>query len=310
MNTQSNAVADSFEAQRTAPATLSATRPMYWSIRRELWENRWIFIGQMGIAGVFLLGFLVTSIHLPAQVRAISMNDPSQYWEAIAMPYNIAAGVLMGTLILMSFFYSADALHGERRDRSILFWKSLPVSDATTVLAKASIPLVVLPLLTFAVTAVLQFIMLLWSSMVLTGSGLSVAPVWRGLSLPHMWKDLLYHLLTAHALWPFPVFCWLILISGWARRATLLWAALPVIAIAGIEKLVFNTSYFVTMVGGRLIGAGAPTDHTPGDMFPLGPMTHLTPFRFLSAPGLWIGLAVAAVFLAAAVRSRRYRAPI
>ena len=68
-----------------------------------------------------------------------------------------------------------------------------------------------------------------------------------------------YHLVTAHALWPFPVFCWLLLVSGWARRATLLWAALPVVALGGIEKLVFNTSYFIAMVGVRLIGGGAPT---------------------------------------------------
>ena len=58
-------------------------------------------------------------------------------------------------------FYCLDALYGERRDRSILFWKSLPVSDLTTVLSKASIPIVVLPLLTFAVTVATQLIMLL-----------------------------------------------------------------------------------------------------------------------------------------------------
>src|SRR6185312_9302365 len=68
------------------------------------------------------------------------------------MPFEMAAGVLMLTIILISVFYCLDALHSERRDRSILFWKSLPVSDVTTVLAKASIPLIVLPLLAFVIT--------------------------------------------------------------------------------------------------------------------------------------------------------------
>ena len=68
---------------------------------------------------------------------------------------------------LVGIFYSLDALHGERRDRSILFWKSLPVSDLTTVLSKAVIPLVVLPLLVFAITVTLQFIMLMVSAAVL-----------------------------------------------------------------------------------------------------------------------------------------------
>ena len=79
-------------------------------------------------------------------------------------------------------FYCLDALHGERRDRSILFWKSLPVSDLTTVLSKASIPLVVLPLLTFAITVATQWLMLLLSSAVLLVSGQSVATLWTQLS--------------------------------------------------------------------------------------------------------------------------------
>ena len=90
-------------------------------------------------------------------------------------------------------FYCLDALHGERRDRSILFWKSLPVSDLTTVLAKASIPLVILPLLTFAITVAMQWIMLLLSSAVLLASGLSVATLWTQLSLFQMSLMLLYH---------------------------------------------------------------------------------------------------------------------
>jgi ABC-2 type transport system permease protein len=316
MNTHSNAMPEASRdsqingSQGIAPAAMSATRPMYWSVRRELWENRWIYVGQLAIAAVFLFGFLINMTRWLAKMRSLSATDPVQYWETVALPYNVGAGLMMATLILMSAFYSADALYSERRDRSILFWKSLPVSDLTTVLAKASIPLLILPLLTFAITVAIHLIMLLLSSIVLPASGMSVASLWRGLSIFQMWGLLLYHILLAHALWPFPVYCWLILVSGWARRATLLWAALPVVAIGGIEKLVFRTSHFAEMVGARLIGGGAPTDVTQGEMFPTGPMTHLTPLRYVGAPALWIGLAVAAVFLTAAVRLRRYQGPI
>ena len=309
MNTESNVLRES-ASERVVSASASRTRPFYWSVRRELWENRWIYIGQLAIAAVFVIGFLINMTRWLAKVRSSLPTDPLKYWEITALPYNVAAGLMMATLILMSVFYCADALHGERRDRSILFWKSLPVSDLTTVLAKACIPLIVLPLLTFAIIIALHLITLWLTSVVLLASGMSVLSLWRELSIFQMWGLLLYHIMLAHAIWPFPVYCWLLLVSGWARRATLLWAALPVVAIGGLEKLVFHTWHFAALVGLRLIGGSAPTDFTSGQMFPTGPMTHLTPGRYLSAPGLWIGLAVGVVFLAAAVRLRRYRDPV
>src|SRR5947208_9711046 len=110
------------------------------------------------------------------------------------MPHDMADGVLMLTGIIVSVFYCLDALHSERRDRSILFWKSLPVADATAVLAKASIPLIVVPLLTFAITLAMHWMMLLVSSAVLLVSGQSVATLWRSVPLASMWLLLLYHL--------------------------------------------------------------------------------------------------------------------
>ena len=303
MNTASNAMPDS-EAQRIAPNTLHATRPLYWSIRRELWENRFIYIAPLAVAGVILFAFSISAILgiWESELR-IGLAHVA---EAIVKPYDMAAGLMMLTSILVSVFYCLDALHGERRDRSILFWKSLPVSDLTTVLAKASIPLVVLPLLVFAIIVAVQWLMLLVSSAVLLASGQSVAAFWTKLSFFRMSLLMLYHLLTAHALWPFPVYCWLLLVSGWARRATFLWAALPLIAIAGVEQIVFHSWHFARLVGSRLIG----DTQTPGYMFPTGPMTHITPGLFLTSPGLWIGMAIAAAFLAAAVRLRRYQGPI
>src|SRR5258706_1674247 len=305
MNTQSDAMPGApLPSQRIAPATISETRPLYWSIRRELWENRFIYIAPLAVAAVALFAFSISAI-LGIWESALRL-DSTQGSESIVMPYDLAAGLMMLTSILVSVFYCLDALHGERRDRSILFWKSLPVSDVTTVLAKASIPLVVLPLLVCVIIVAVQWIMLLVSSAVLLVRGQSVTAFWTQLSFFRMAMVTLYHLVTAHALWPFPVYCWLLLVSGWARRATLLRAALPLIPIAGVEQIVFHTWHFAQLVASRLIG----DTQTAGDMFPTGPMTHITPGICLTSAGLWIGFAIAAAFLAAAVRLRRYQGPI
>ncbi len=306
MNTQSNAVPESaLESQVVAPAVISATRLMYWSVRREFWENRSIYIAPLIAAALVLFGFLISAIHLPDKMRAaLALHQR----DLIEQPYTFAALLIMAAVFLVGVFYCLDALHGERRDRSILFWKSLPVSDLITVLSKASIPLLVLPLLGFAITVATQLIILLLSTAVLLGSGLSVATLWTQSSVLQMSLMLLYHLLTVHTLWYAPIYGWLLLVSGWARRAVFLWAFLPPLAICVVEKIAFNTSHFAAMLQNRLEG-GAEAVTTPGSL-PIDPMTQLTPGHFLSSPGLWIGLVVAAAFLAAAVRLRRYQGPI
>jgi len=309
MNTQSNTLPESFEAQTVAPAALTAVRSMYWSIRRELWESRSIYIAPLAAAVVFLLGFLISMVRLPQKMRALSALDPAHQREAIAMPYDMAAGLLMLTAMIVGMFYCLGALQGERRDRSILFWKSLPVSDLTAVLSKASIPFVVLPLLTFAITVATQWIMLLLSTAVLWANGLNAATLWMRLSFFQMSLYLLYHLVTVHALWQAPIYGWLLLVSAWARRAAFLWAVLPLLAIGAVERLVFNTRHFTAMLENRFSGGGAEALTMPGT-FPMNPMTHLTPGTYLSSSGLWIGLLFTALCLAAAVRLRRYRGPI
>src|SRR6266851_1329318 len=230
---------------------------------------------------------------------------------ALAMPYSHAAMLLMLIAFLVGIFYSLDALHGERRDRSILFWKSVPVSDLTTVLSKASIPLVVLPLLVFAITVTLQLVMRLLS---LAVSGAGAATLWARLPLFEMELVTLYAT-TVLALWHAPIYCWFLLVSGWARRATFLWAVLPPLAIAAVENIAFHTSYVGSLLQDRMFGfAAGAFDLKDKSGVPVDPhfipLAQLAPWRFLSSPGLWVGLIVAAIFLAAAVRMRRYREPI
>jgi ABC-2 type transport system permease protein len=284
----------------------SATRPLYWSVRRELWENRSIYIAPLVVAAVFLFAFLVGTITVPNHtLRAALALDPVQQKKALEWPYGVAAMLIMGTAFFVGIFYCLEALHGERRDRSILFWKSLPVSDLTTVLAKASIPIVILPLLSFAITVAAQLIMLLLSSAVLLASGLDVATPWRQVPLFQRSSMLLYHLVTVHVFWYAPIHAWLLLASAWAPRAAFLWAALPPLAIGVVERIAFNTSHFAAMLQRRMAGPEMPSGNVRMD-----PLAHADPGTFLSAPGLWIGLAFATACLAAAVRLRRKREPI
>src|SRR6202021_2679023 len=157
MSTPSNAMSESFQAQSVAPAAFPATRAFYWSVRRELWENRSIYIAPLAVAALGLSGFVFTLIHPPqSKDMGLAPINPSFDPTGLAMPYSHAAMLLLLTAFIVVFFYCLDALYGERRDRTILFWKSLPVSALLTVLAKASVPVLILPLVTFAVTLVTQ----------------------------------------------------------------------------------------------------------------------------------------------------------
>jgi ABC-2 type transport system permease protein len=304
MNAQSDVVEESFVPQRSASVSMGSMRLLYWSIRREFWEHPSIYVAPLVVAGVALVGFTVSSI-AGIWEPALRLN-PEQPQD----PYDLAAGLMMLTGIVVTVFYCLDALYSERRDRSILFWKSLPISDLTTVLAKACVPLVILPLLMFAITVAIYTIMLLVSSAVVPASGGSVATLWEKVSLFRMSWLLLYHLVTAHALWPAPVYCWLLLVSGWARRAPVLWAVLPVAVIGILEQIAVRSWHYSSIIVLRLLGDAPGIHSTSGKMFPTNPMAHIAPYQFLSSPGLWIGLALAAIFLAGAVRLRRYQEPI
>ena len=305
MSASSNALPES--AAVGAPGyKIAVRRPFYWSVRRELWENRFIYIAPLIVAAVELFGFLVSSIGLPDRRRAVLLLGPAKARAGIEAPYDIAAIMLILTAFVVGFFYCLDALYGERRERSILFWKSLPVSDRTTVLSKASVPLVVLPLVTFATILATQFVMLLWTSVLLISYDMSPTSTWTHLPLIQNSFVLLYGL-AAIAAWHAPIYGWALLVSGSARRATFLCAVVPFLAIGFFEKITFGTSYFASMLKDRLMGfapkAFAFQMHSVDS-------PQLTPGVYLSSPGLWLGLIVAAAFIGVAIRLRRYRGPL
>jgi ABC-2 type transport system permease protein len=314
MNSQSTAVPEiPNESRLSPPVAMSSTRPCFWSVRRELWENRSIYLAPLVAAGVVLFGAAIMAFDLPRRRLNALALDSARQRTAIELPYDAAAMMIMFTAFIVGVFYCLDALHGERRDRSILFWKSLPVSDRTTVLSKAIVPLAILPVLTFAIIIATQFIMLLISTVVLLPSGLA-GTTWKLLPWFQLSIILLYGLATM-ALWQAPLFGWLLLVSGYARRATFLWAVLPWLAVCAIEKIAFNTTYFAQMLGRRVTGsfedAFVVVTYPKGAHVPVvDRLTQLDPLKFLSSPGLWIGLVFAAAFLIATIRLRRYRGPL
>jgi ABC-2 type transport system permease protein len=309
MNTETNTVPES--AGVSAPGyNNSPTRPFYWSIWRELWENRSIYIAPLIIAAVQVFGFAISTIGLAERRRAVLLLDPAIQRARIEVPYDLAAMMMLFTVFIVGVFYCLDALYGERRDRSILFWKSLPVSDLTAVLSKITIPLVILPLIAFALIVCVQSVMLLMTSANLVMHGMSPATTWANFPIFQNWLVLLYGFVVL-ALWHAPIYGWLLLVSGWARRATFLWAVLPFIVIQIFEKITFGTSHFASLIRDRLMGFAPHAFGFHGDGHPtIDSLAQLTPGRYLSSPGLWLGLVVAVAFVSAAIRLRRYRGPL
>jgi ABC-2 type transport system permease protein len=154
---------------------------------------------------------------------------------------------------------------------------------------------------------------LLLSTAVLAPSGLA-GTTWQLLPWPRLLSILAYGLMTS-ALWEAPVYAWLLLVSSWAKRAAFLWAVLPWLAVSAIEKLAFDTTYFIRMLVNRLTGGfeeGFVVVHYPKQTHVpvVDRLTQFDPLRFFSSPGLWIGLVIAVAFLFAAIRFRRSRGPL
>lgn len=288
-----------------------ATKPFYWSVRREVWENRAVLIVPASAALLFLVAFTLNLPGLSTAMPDILQLDPDQQGARLIRPYRMACFLLTLASLLTGLFYSLDALHGERRDRSILFWKSLPVSDRVTVLSKAFIPLILLPAVTLAACFATQFVMLALSAGAMLAGGESLAPM-RELPLLHLWGETIGGILVL-AVWQAPMHGWLLLVSGWARRAVLLWAVLLPLAACLFERFAFGSDYLGTLLVNRLtagvLGDGLLKGHWAG-LSPVERLMQLTPAHLAADLNLWIGLIPTALLLAGAIAARRYRQPI
>ena len=273
------------------------TRPLYWSLRRELWENRAIYVGPLVMAATVLGAFIW---HL-SEVR----SGPPQ---ALFVPYGMGSSAVLFVSFVVGFFYSLDALHSERRDRSILFWKSMPVSDSTTVASKALVPMAIVPLFAACVALATQLLMAVASSIAFGLRGDGAAAPW---SLP--WGSttlVMLYGVGVHVLWYAPIYGYLTVVSALARRANFLWAALPFFGAFVVEKLAFGTNVVGRFIADRFVGAMPLAFGPDASKTPIMELSQLTPARIFASSSLWLGLAAAIVFFFIAVRLRRHRDPI
>jgi ABC-2 type transport system permease protein len=153
------------------------------------------------------------------------------------------------TAFFIVFFYLLGALYNDRKDRSILFWKSMPVSELQTVTAKLIVGLIAVPLaFTFASWSIQLFYSV--AAMVFA-TNLDHDPwlaIWPYLNLPRVFATQ-FGLIFAYGLWVLPISAWLLTASALAKRSPFLVATIPVVAIVMIEALIFETNYFVNWAG-------------------------------------------------------------
>jgi len=297
-------------------------------VKREYWEHKGAMLYAPLIiaaffAGIMILGLLTggsitvdhgsnTTItfaeHLPKMVEEFENLSNEERVQAVQIGL-YSPVVLFGlVMLIISMFYALASLYDERKDKSILFWKSLPVSDTATVLSKFVTVCLLIPVLYFGVVAVFQlFLMLLSTVLAWFGGSLGTA-IWGASN----WFVVLFNTLASFivaSLWLAPVWAWLMFASSWAKKTAFLWGVLPIFLISIAEGWVLHSAYFIEMVGKRIAGGfvvmNSNLNNLVGnDMFE-ELSTHWTDVLVMTE--FWGGLIVSAVFLAGAVYIRRYR---
>lgn len=295
-------------------------------LKRETWEHRSFWLVPAVMAGLMVLFFLWAMVYVVPHnigyehwVDRMSVSD-HEALEQIGSYF--IPGLAAPFFVMMAFvtmFYLLDSLYAERRDRSILFWKSLPVNDTVTVLSKWGAILLVFPAFVLSIVVVLSLVLTLLTGLfVMFGGGNPWTLVWQHYGL----FDGLGATLTlfyVEMLWYLPFSGWLLLASAWAKKAPFLWAVLPPVAIAVLEEMFLDSNHFLEIVGKRLAPFGGE-DGFGGrierefEMFD-GNVTFSgsTGFDFsvfgdlFTTAGFWYGLVFAAVCTAGAIWLRRYR---
>jgi ABC-2 type transport system permease protein len=320
----------------------STTNTLVWLVKREFWEHRGGFFWAPVITGgIFvvlnLMGIITGEVfgarngvnlsfagghnNMELLTRALdqqSMDTVGAGLDMVMYSSTMIMGIVLGFVV---FFYCLGALYDDRRDRSILFWKSLPISDTATVLSKVIAATIVAPFITVIVGAVTGLLMLLTFATALSLHGVGV---WHLLSLSHPLQVIgnMIGSIPLYVLWALPSVGWLMLCSAWARSKPFLWAvALPVgagVAIGWFNLLgTLNVSngWYWRNVAARILGSVFPGGwfsevsgiggDGPAELLSSMSVSHS--YTVLASLNLWIGVAAAIVMLAGAVWFRRWR---
>ncbi len=329
-------------------------RKIKWLIRREWWEHRVSFFwGPMIAGGISSLisalvliaaqillgknhdleGKFLNGIDLSDFTRnQLSAEDMQKLSDAITIGSLSAALWPMIIFGFTVFFYLLGALYDDRRDRSILFWKSLPVSDTQTVLSKVICALWVAPL--GAVTAAFLTILmhgLLFSVFILINGGNPLTLYWFNIN-PVTLIGALLGWIPIYTLWSLPTIGWLLLCSAWMRSVPFLWSILiPILSgiALSISLRTFNLPvlWFWEHVVARLLASAWPGAHLLGyrslggfeaalgsiDSSPAS-IIHIDGIlgghHLLLTPSLWLGALAGIVMIFIAIRLRRWRTEI
>jgi ABC-2 type transport system permease protein len=278
-------------------------------IRREFWENRAIWWMPAGIGMLLVLIALFGQLQMDAGDIAQIHASQSLHGSALAAKmFLLLSSPFLAVMGVYTSWYLLDCLYADRRDRSVLFWKSLPVSDTATVLSKLGMGLIVIPLVYFAfalLTNVLLAFILSIRLSILLEAGVWSARNWLDFQI--VW---LYIVVTL-ALWFLPVAAWVMLVSAWARRAVLLWTTLPLVALMLLEHYFLRTDWLMREIWLR-ISYGYPVaafSLENADFFSpaSGLRQELNPLGFVTEPQTLIGIAVGMALLVATVQMRLRR---
>jgi ABC-2 type transport system permease protein len=307
---------------------------MLWLVRREVWENRSLWIAPLVIAGVILVTAAFGGIHVGNGDEFsmgwnsdsgidLSEEDRQNIRSAIAtapldkkqMVYAITlatfTAVQLFSMVIVLFFYLLDSLLAERKDRSILFWKSLPVSDTEVVLSKLLTAAVVAPLFVLLVSSVLQVLFAVVWSVRFNDTGLGeMLMAWDGEVWLTLQGSFLMVIITS-ILWYLPLLAYLLLVSVWARRNAFLWAVLPPLAVLTIENMILGSNHFGDFLGRRLIGVFELVESSIGSVHGSGMIKVGEVFQAVSGVfasyETWLGVLAAAAMIFATIRIRRFR---
>ncbi|UPG93030.1 hypothetical protein [Luteibacter aegosomatissinici] len=316
-------------------------KSFYWLVKREFWEHKGGFVTAPIVAGLIAL-VLNVMLLITAEVLgkrwAGTDNHFNTNFDGAFKPDNLVqAGavldmtlygvtfLILGVMAIVVFFYCLGALYDDRRDRSILFWKSLPLSDTNTVLSKAASAVVVAPAIAVVTGVIAGLLLMIVVSIFATFHGV---PAWRLLMEAHPFRVVftLLALLPLYAIWALPTLGWLMLCSAWARSKPFLWAiALPigagiVVSWFGLMGL-FNrgSSWFWSNVVGRLLGSLVPGGWVGqnnelvimhGHDDPASVLQSLDlayHYSALANPSTWVGAIAGVLMIAGAIWFRRWR---
>jgi ABC-2 type transport system permease protein len=296
-------------------------------LKRELWEHRAIYVAPI-VIGLLMSLMLITgqvAVSTLDQVIDIAILGATNLGEneraaAVTVMMTATSPLFLITMWILTIFYTLDSLYAERKDRSILFWRSLPVTDAETVISKLLTALIVIPLITFALMMVTHLVILTISSIWIGIRGADAWHlIWRVAPLFDNWTATLIFVL-ALPLWLSPFVGWFLFISAFTKRSPFLTAFLPIVILPMLEKIVLGSSIFAQTFFERSIKVPLFKGRDTFEIFSdsginrdvlaesgLNLMSLIDLGRYLTSPGLWAGFAVCGLLTAAAIYVRRFR---